>query len=309
MSTVEICRQDYINLSNTNNLWYLIEEENEINALINLFYNSESELGRAIIEKQVQYRSKVNANELLHSKNITAYKEFIQLVTKIIKEIGLPNNEISYSLVISRLIHDGYLSENFFFFLTENKNKVFDISGYLGIDIVNGYGCCRHVSSIHRDLFNDMELFNDNLPCTSVPTYVSLKQAIEMPANHSVNLLKYNGLYYIHDALNKKFYTFNDGITMKQYPNNVEIIPKKLFYKPEYDMIINNTTFSEVKEKIKDFSYDSMKSHISVSELRDIMDETNLQYDRNKDVLGDFVQEARPYIRRIVPKNYIYHLD
>lgn len=309
MSTMEICRQDYINLSNTNNLWYLIEEENEINALINLFYNSESELGRAIIEKQVQHASAVKASELLYEKNITAYKAFIQLVTKVIKEIGLPNNEISYSLVISRLIHDGYLSENLFFFLTDNKNKVFDISGYLGIDIVNGYGCCRHVSGIHRDLFNDMELFNDNLPCTSVPTYVSLKQAIEMPANHSVNLLKYNGLYYIHDALNKKFYTFNDSITMKQYPNNVEIIPKKLFYKPEYDMIINNTTFSEVKEKIKDFSYDSMKTHISVSELRDIMDETNLQYDRNKDVLCDFVQEARPYIRRIVPKNYIYHLD
>lgn len=309
MSKIAIRSQDYINLLDTKYSCYLMEEENEINTLINLFYNSESELGRAIIDKQVQYASAVKANELLYGKNIIAYKTFIQLATKVIKEIGLPNNEISYSLVISRLIHDGFISENLFFFLTENKNKVFDISGYLGIDIVNGYGCCRHVSGIHRDLFNDMELFNDDLPCTSVPTYVSLKQAIEMPANHSVNLLKYNGLYYIHDALNKKFYTFNNGITMKQYPNNVEIMPKKLFYKPEYDIIINNTTFSEVKEKIKDYSYDSMKSHISVSELRDIMDETNLQYDRNKDVLGDFVQEARLYIRRIVPKNYIYHLD
>lgn len=309
MSLVEIRSQDYINLLDTNYSWYLIEEEKEINTLINLFYNFESELGRNIIEKQIQYVSKVKANELLHGENITAYKEFIQLVTKVIKEIGLPNNEISYSLVISRLIHDGYLSKNLFFFQTENKNKVFDISGYLGIDIVNGYGCCRHVSSIHRDLFNDMELFNDNLPCTSVLPYVTLKQGFEMPANHSVNLLKYNGLYYIHDALNKKFYAFNDGLTMKQYPNSDEILLRKLFYKPEYDMIINNATFSKVKEKIKDFSYDSMKSHISASELGDIMDETNFQYDRNKDVLGDFVQEVRPYIKRIVPKNYIYHLD
>lgn len=309
MSLVEIRSQDYINLLDTNYSWYLIEEEKEINTLINLFYNFESELGRNIIEKQIQYVSKVKANELLHGENITAYKEFIQLVTKVIKKIGLPNNEISYSLVISRLIHDGYLSKNLFFFQTENKNKVFDISGYLGIDIVNGYGCCRHVSSIHRDLFNDMELFNDNLPCTSVLPYVTLKQGFEMPANHSVNLLKYNGLYYIHDALNKKFYAFNDGLTMKQYPNSDEILLRKLFYKPEYDMIINNATFSKVKEKIKDFSYDSMKSHISASELGDIMDETNFQYDRNKDVLGDFVQEVRPYIKRILPKNYIYHLD
>lgn len=308
MSTA-IRSQDYINLLDTNYSFYLVGEENEINAFINLYYNSESELGRAIIEKQAQYRSAVKANELLHGKNITAYKEFIKLVTKVIKEIGLPNNEISYSLVISRLIHDGYLSEKLFFFQTENKNKMLDISGYLGIDVVNGYGCCRHVSGIHRDLFNYMELFNDKLPCTSVPTYISLKQAFEMPANHSVNLLKYNGLYYIHDALNNKFYTFNDGFTMKQYPNSVEILPRKLFYKPEYDIIINNVTFSEVKEKVKDFSYDSMKSHISASELGDIVDETNLQYDRNRERLGDFVKEARPYTKKIVPKNYIYHLD
>lgn len=308
MSTA-IHSQDYINLLDTNYSFYLMGEENEINAFINLYYNSESELGRAIIEKQAQYRSAVKANELLHGKNITAYKEFIKLVTKVIKEIGLPNNEISYSLVISRLIHDGYLSEKLSFFQTDNKNKMLDISGYLGIDVINGYGCCRHVSGIHRDLFNDMELFNDNLPCTSVLTYISLKQAFEMPANHSVNLLKYNGLYYIHDALNNKFYTFNDGFTMKQYPNSVEILPRKLFYKPEYDIIINNVTFSKVKEKVKDFSYDSMKSHISASELGDIVDETNLQYDRNREILGDFVKEARPYTKKIVPKNYIYHLD
>ncbi len=96
---------------------------------------------------------------------------------------------------------------------------------------------------------------------------------------------------------------------MKQYLNNAEFSPRELFYKHEYDVITNNVTFSEVKAKIKKFSCDSMKPHINISEFKDIVNETNLQYDSNKDVLSDFVQEAITYTKRIVPKYYIYHLD
>ena len=74
MSKIAIRSQDYINLLDTKYSCYLMEEENEINTLINLFYNSESELGKAIIDKQVQYASAVKANELLYGKNIIALK-------------------------------------------------------------------------------------------------------------------------------------------------------------------------------------------------------------------------------------------
>ncbi len=86
MSTVAICSQDYIDLLDTNYSCYIKDEENEINAFINLFYNAEPELGRAIIEKKSQYKSAIKDNELLYVSNIIAYKDFIQLVTKLLKK-------------------------------------------------------------------------------------------------------------------------------------------------------------------------------------------------------------------------------
>lgn len=256
---------------------------------------------------QSVYQFSLERNRLKFSDSIKVYVEFVELIAKLIKEIGIPNNSISFSIIISKLIHDGYLSKNSIFISTEDLERLIDIRGFHGLDIINGYGCCRHVSSIHQDLFHQLNLCGEKIYCLKgigEEPNASLRNPFNEEADHVVNLLEYDGMYYIHDVLCRRFYQFNDGFTMKRYPYGDNVF-EKLYYKPLLDMIFNNSSQDDVLNKILTFQECSKESYMTANEFNEIVDETNNEYNKKKDILDDFKQISQGYTKKIMAQTGI----
>lgn len=262
--------------------------------------NEESELVKAIMKKQNEYNLEVLKNRRIYEENIKYYKEFIEIIANIIRKIALKNNSISYSYVILKLLYDGYLSNNFLYTKQGNKEDLFDIIGFLGIDIINGVGCCRHISAIHKDIFNILEISDDIFPCIAVKDSIAIER---VQANHHANLFKYNDLYYLHDIYNQQFFSFSDSLLLEIEPKEkTSIYDTVLFYEPVLDIIMNNILFLQIKEKIEIFGNDSRKIHISSKELDEIINYTNIQYDNSKIILEKLKKENIVYTKKIIPK-------
>lgn len=262
-----------------------------------LLIDNKSQLMQDIILEQTMFNLKVNLNLLKHKEIINLYQKFIAIVANLIKELGLPNNSISYSLVISRLIKEGHLSNKGIISITQGHGIFKDLYGYFGIDILNGYGCCRHTSSIHQDIFKKLKLNSSYLPCLHSMN-ISLEESFKIKGNHLVNLIEYEGVYYAYDTLHNRLYEFEDSFTMTPYPKCFGDI-NILFYKPSFDMILNNKSQLEVIKKIKKIYTDSKSRHISILELNEIFNETNYIYNKNDEIIYDFVKDTKSYIKKL----------
>ena len=82
-------------------------------------------------------------------------------MAKLIKEIGIKNNEMSYSLVIGLLLKSGMFSDWHRF--EYKTNIVESMYGCLGLQVIRGYGTCRHMASFYKDVFDKLGLYNDKL--------------------------------------------------------------------------------------------------------------------------------------------------
>ncbi len=283
---------DFINIElQKNSLEYLMREQ------LYLLASEFSSIMQDTTFEQSHYRLKALQNLMVYTKTIGSYQQFISLVARLIKELGLPNNSISYSLITTRLIHEGYLSDKNIFVKIEDNESFKDLSGYLGIDIVNGYGCCRHVSAIHQDIFRELNLKGNSLPCL-LSSYIPFREALQREGNHAVNLIEYEGLFYVHDTSQQRFYEFENAFTMMPYPSSLGNA-QVLYYKPLLDMIFNNESQLEILKKISHFDRSSQSQYISVRELNEILNETNLKYNESHETLKDFMHDARPYTKEI----------
>lgn len=84
---------------------------------------------------------------------IEDYKRIILSAAEIVREIGLSNNSISYSVVIARLIHDKYLSyNNNFQIITESfllKDILEDIWALILLMVLDAVDTCLVFQRIH----------------------------------------------------------------------------------------------------------------------------------------------------------------
>ena len=214
------------------------------------YYRETTFYGKRIIIEQEKKQKKINENKTIYKENIKQYEKFIETVAKIVNELALPNNQISYTIIIARLIHEGWISRDLSFKVGKDK-KVLDILGYLGIDVVNGYGCCRHISNICALLLKNLNVDSDYFYCYSDEKNISLKEGIQKDANHVINLFTYENLYYGYDALNKVFYIPIDGFQMESYVREQETKPRYLFMKADYDMVHSGKGLIEIENKKK----------------------------------------------------------
>lgn len=290
-----------------NNFFRHIENNHDYVSLIMLIYsdgNLISDYKNYIIGRQKKFNYVIRYSELNYEEYINAYKEFMQIVADVVKEIGLTDNSISYSYVISNLINSGFLSHNLKFVRTSDKNDFFDIVSYEGIDIINGYGCCRHAVDIHKRIFDNLNMQSDKICCLAVSeNSTSLSQSFKLPGNHIVNLIKYNNRYYLFDPFNNYIFYFQDCFSTNQYSVGDDIDRFTLFYKPIQDIILNNLQFFELNSRMEQFDIDSTLDHISLKELNGIIDETIYRYYSKKKILADLASTCKTYGKRIVPRS------
>lgn len=271
--------------------------------------NKESPLIEYITHQQIYFTINEYCNKLRYQENIEYYKKFISLITTIVKQIGLPNNSISYSQVVENLIMCGYLSlGNPVHPYKELRNSPpLDLTGLLGFDVLPRRGCCRHISEIHKNIFDNLNLYCENYMCYDFLENEEFQPILEprfdyILTTHEANLIIYHGQYYIHDSFNKAYFYLVDGFTAKEYNNFDDKII--LCYTPVGNIIFNQIPYNQVLQYIEKFQESSQHPHIDISELNDILLETNDRFYNSTKLLLDFRHEAEPYIKRIVKNLY-----
>lgn len=250
--------------------------------------------------KKLELMSKINIkltafNKKIFKKAIINYRELIDLISNIIKEIGLLNNSISYSVILSKLIHKGSLSNDLKLTISENDEEFKDIIGFFGLDIINGYGCCRHFSNLFQDVFENIGMCGEMIICINKEG-MTLEEAFSSRHNHVVNLIEFNNVYYAKDSLNANFYQFINGFAMNSYFDLTDYA----YFKPSVTMIMNGKTLPEVKEKIKLFTESSKSTPLTIQELKEIILETIYLYNKNKNLIKDFERNSEVLKRKIV---------
>lgn len=260
-----------------------------------------SNIIRAIIKEQSNFLLKTLQNEYYYSENIQAYDEFISLTAELVKDLSIPDNPISASRVISKLISRGILSKDALF-TDKLEDNYPNIIGFLGIDIINGEGCCRHLTGIHKNIFDKLGLYDVELPvlCSGRNSF---NHFLSTMPNHIINLILFNEKYYTHDLSLKRFGYLENGFTITGFHQFDNKRDYKCYYKPSTDMVRNNLDQQEVIDRIVEFDLDSEKPPMDERELNEILIITDQKYYRNYSLLSDFQHEKEKYIQKIIPTN------
>lgn len=263
---------------------------------LGLLAKKSSNIFEKMQEAKLENLSEIEENRQLYFDYIRYYEEFILLTARLVQELSLPNNSISSSKVIFKLIYDGYLSrDSNFHFIMEQSHP--NIIGLMGINVINGAGCCRHVSDIHKKIFDNLNLFDIELPGVK-DKLISLNGAFHVLPNHIINLIKFNNKYYLHDLSEETIGYFENSFTLKSYQENLNY---RFYYKPTINMLLQNLSQEEVISKIIEFQEDSHKLPISPKELNEILAETENRFNQSTSLLSDFQLEKKKYIKKIIP--------
>lgn len=244
--------------------------------------NNEDSLIEYITETQTFLAIDEYINKQIYPENIKYYDKFISLITLVVEQIGLPNNSISYSQVVENLIMGGYLSLGYpvYPYRKLSDNKPLDIQEFFSFDVILRRGRCRHVAAIHKDIFDKLNLYCENYICClfqeNKEFHPKLSSRNYINGNHVANLITYHGL----------------GDRMI------------LCYIPVNNVIFNQIPYKQLLQNIEKFQDSSLKPHIDINELDDILLETNDRFYNSTKLLLDFRHEAEPYIKRIV-KDFI----
>lgn len=168
-----------------------------------------------------------------YSNLINDYYKYLKCVLKLLNEITLNKDELTKINILRFLIMNGVFSNtNKFIIDTKAGNILLSKSG---IGVVEGIGCCRHIS----------EFISDVMPeCRVLTCLEQTKNQFESQANHVINLVNYNGVSYGFDALNKgNLFRFISSLNMK----DIKCV-NSLYYKPYVEITHYKRTFEEIEE-------------------------------------------------------------
>ena len=169
-----------------------------------------------------------------------------------------------------------------------------DISGFLGINVILGKACCRHITSFQSDVLAKNFLISEPFHCYM--TEDNLLDAHGLLPNHVINLINYNGIYYGYDATNDKLFEFVSENKMQQVFTDK---PSFLFYAPHSDMITNGMSREENEDKIKAlFKKSEGKKIISKDEYDEIRYFAK-SITNNERLLNDYKESSKKYIKKI----------
>ena len=236
------------------------------------------------------------------AKNQQNYPQIISKYNQVIKELKIfitdmvGVNKFSKLSALSEVVFDGYVSYNKNFQIYCGENLVLDLFGYFGIDILDGKGCCRHISSLGLDTFkNDYIL----IPChVNTGKQVACKEK----ADHVCLLFSYYNRYYIFDILNDNLYQI-ENLTAKSLVNQCtmqlhfeETIFVNLYSYRKMNQLVRKVNLSKVKT-------DDIDVIIKCSEAQDIILNNHSQcedfYNNIKSNLQEVHEQKKLILKRV----------
>ena len=208
--------------------------------------------------------------------------------------VGVPNNlhialdDLTKMNIIMYLIRNGVFSHTNTF---EDKVPSVDIlKSKLGLNILDGYGCCRHFSSF----------INDIMPqATSLTCVGEVDNPFISEANHVINKVEYEGRIYGFDAFNNALFEYISEFEMKQIHEEEDMI---LYYKPYAEVMFYKRTFEEIKQFLMQIKESGSKS-ITAKKLNIIESYIRVKLYMSKDLIQDFKSDTRVQLDSI--KNQI----
>lgn len=251
---------------------------------------------RKMIELWKEKNNELTRDEIsTYSSLISDYNSYINVASKLISELSIKGNSISIASLISVLIHCGIFSYDDF--VRDNCDDL--LRSKIGINVLNGIGCCRNVSNFVTDIFNAM-----NEPCENLTVVLSDKsdkeKAITSMANHMINLIHYKEVPYGFDALS------NLG-SLYYFINGFEILPinpdeeSYMYYKPYIEMVYENKSLKDIRRKLNHFK-DNGRKGISQEEFISIVTETDIRLQENMGLVKDFIRDTKEQIESINEK-------
>lgn len=248
-----------------------------------------------IVKRSNYYANICDNNYVLYRDMIGGYYKYINLVSKLIKEIGIDNNSISYSFILNKLLESGYLSLNGKINIVNGNDKFKEITGFYGINILSGDMCCRHAAYFYQDVFDKLGMFSELLPCL-YGNGISRTEALSRRADHIINLLEYNKVLCGYDLINNLFFKFDNEFLLSSLFSSREFY---LYYKGYMDMIINGLDYDLIIEKIFKFRENSNLDVVSLDEYKEIISESENIFLKSISLINDFKSDSKKYVKRI----------
>ena len=232
-----------------------------------------------------------------YEDSIKSYNEFIEMIAKFITEFKLENNSILLSILIRKLLYNGYFSKDNMF-KENDKGPFYDIELYQGMDIVNGKGCCRHLAGFHNDLFKKLNIDSSIIYCYVGNFDTSLNEASLNNANHAANLIMFDGIYYTYDYIRDCLLRFANDFLIEEITRDKK--PYKFYYKPLTDMKMNKKTYEQM-------AYSFERLRMLSGKMPQIDYDTYLSFKReairfyynNGSLFGDLRNESKKYDKKI----------
>lgn len=249
----------------------------------------------SIIKMRKYFMEFLTNNSQIYDEIIKCYNKYVELIALLVKEISLPNNSISVSLVLNRLLYKGYFSYNEKIASAVNRTDIKEIIGFYGLNVPFGYVCCRHVADFYKNVFDKMNLDCIKIHCLHDDD-ITREEAFNEEANHVVNLIKYNNMLYVYDLFNNAFFCFEDELYLKRIFSDKFTF---LYYKPYMDMIVNGDNFEDIVEKLFAFNIFSKRDVIDIFDFREISIDTDKKFEKNKSLIRDFRSDSRVYVSDI----------
>ena len=216
-------------------------------------------------------------NNILYSSLIKDYDSYIKVATKLVDELTPNIDELSKINTTMYLLKDGVFSYN------DNLSSVVPIidiiSSKLGLNILEGNGCCRHFASFINDIMN-----STNLTCVG-----EVDNPFTSEANHVINKINYNGNIYGFDAFNEGvLFDFTSEFEMVSIDEDYD---ERLFYKPYAEVIFYKRSFESIKSFLEQIKKNG-KEKITSKEIEEISFMARLNVCFNKDLISDFKSDT-----------------
>ena len=266
----------------------------------NLYLNidNNSKIIKEIMLEQSCHRGRIDKAKDYYNNSIVDYNQFIKLIAQIIKELKLTNNSIALSILLRKLIFNGYFSKDTSF-KADSKESFYDVESFEGMDIIDGKGCCRHLASFYHAIFTEIGNYSQIFPCYLGNIDCTLSEAFVNPANHAANLIKNDGLIYVYNSFTNGILRPIDKFTVEKIVDYENYIPTKYYYKPSAGVMTCSFNFDEAMNIMKLLEEDSKRDHIDYAKYQEIKKEANAIFMKNNSLFEDLKSESKKYTKKI----------
>ena len=276
---------------------YTMEElENET---LYLSMKKDSDIMKRIMAEQ-EYTDFQSREMASYYRNcLLDYQEYITFIGSLFKALHVQNNVFVLSILLRKLILGGYLSyQNQF--SDDEHGFFYEYPYHEGLDVVAGHGVCRHVADFYDDIYQELHLYHGLFPCYFANDPCSLEKAFTCRCDHVLNLVSFDDVLYGYNVFSNSIMKFQDQYTLSEIvPENQHKGRILCFYKPSVDIMKYRSTYDQIFKRLKEFEKNSLKYGIHYDQCRYFYDLASSTFYDNREVIDDFVEEAKVYTKRI----------